>query len=177
MLKGDFGSMAGKRRDTKEQTAQNACNGNSIKQIIDDFRVKVLCESLKCPNRCQCIPQGLATFLVMGDICTRSCTLCSTKKGKPLPLDSEEPLNIARAAKQLNLKYLVLASVTRDDLPNGGAGHIASNRFMAQNRLKLLIYLLKKKKCQCHSNKCNTDSTPQRMIRERVVVLLHLKCH
>lgn len=117
--------MVGKQRDVTEQKAQTNCNHENAKKIINDLNVQVFCESIKCPNRCQCITQGLATFLIMGEICTRHCTLCFAKQGEPLPLDPDEPRNIAQAVNQLKLNYVVLASVTRDDLPDGGAAHIA----------------------------------------------------
>jgi lipoyl synthase len=117
--------MVGKRRNIIKQQPQNGCSRENTKKIIDDLNVQVLCESIKCPNRCQCITQGLATFLIMGDICTRDCNLCFVKHGKPLPLDVDEPENVAQAVKQLDLNYVVLSSVTRDDLPDGGAAHIA----------------------------------------------------
>jgi lipoic acid synthetase len=79
--------------------------------------------SANCPNRGQCWSRGTATVLILGNICTRNCRFCSVTKGKPEPPDRTEPARIAQLAKKLNLRYLVITSVDRDDLPDGGAGH------------------------------------------------------
>jgi len=80
-----------------------------------------ICTSGKCPNMGECWVAGTATLMILGDICTRSCKFCATKTGKPLPVDESEPEKIAQSVKQLNLKHVVLTSVDRDDLPDGGA--------------------------------------------------------
>lgn len=88
--------------------------------------VHTVCESALCPNRGECFQNGTVTFMIMGDVCTRSCTFCSVNKGLPVSLDNTEPEKVASSAKKLNLKHVVITSVTRDDLPDGGAGHFAA---------------------------------------------------
>jgi len=91
--------------------------------IIVSQNLHTVCRSGKCPNLGECWNQGAATFMIAGDICTRSCKFCNVKSGKPLPLDSEEPENIAKSIRELGLKHAVITSVDRDDLPDAGAGH------------------------------------------------------
>ncbi|MGQ9732144.1 MAG: lipoyl synthase, partial [Candidatus Zipacnadales bacterium] len=85
-----------------------------------------VCQSARCPNIGECFSAGTATFLLMGDICTRNCGFCAIKSGQPQPLDAEEPLRIAETVAAMGLKYAVLTSVTRDDLPDGGAQHFTT---------------------------------------------------
>lgn len=87
--------------------------------------LKSVCQSAHCPNRSECWSQGTATFMILGETCTRSCRFCSVKTGKPSPPDAGEPGKLAEAVKALGLKYAVITSVTRDDLPDCGAGHFA----------------------------------------------------
>jgi len=93
--------------------------------LLKELNLHTVCDSALCPNRGECFKKGTATFMILGNICTRNCQFCAVEKGKPLPLDSEEPYHIAQAAKHLNLKHIVITSVTRDDLPDGGAKHFA----------------------------------------------------
>jgi lipoic acid synthetase len=92
-----------------------------VKGIIDEQGLHTICSSGRCPNMGECWGAGTATFMILGEICTRSCKFCATKTGKPLPLDADEPDKIANSVKLLNLKHIVLTSVDRDDLPDGGA--------------------------------------------------------
>lgn len=97
--------------------------------VSDVMRTKVLhtvCEEAHCPNLGDCWGHGTATFLLMGDICTRGCSFCAVMKGRPHPLDPSEPERIAHAVEDLKLQYAVLTSVDRDDLPDEGAGHFAA---------------------------------------------------
>jgi len=91
--------------------------------IVGSLGLETICMNANCPNRGQCWARGTATVLILGNICTRGCKFCSVAKGKPLPADITEPGRIAELAKKLNLHYLVITSVNRDDLPDGGAGH------------------------------------------------------
>jgi lipoyl synthase len=91
--------------------------------LLEGLNLHTVCDSALCPNRGECFKKGTATFIILGNICTRNCGFCAVKKGKPLPLDPEEPYHIAQAAKHLQLKHIVVTSVTRDDLPDGGAEH------------------------------------------------------
>jgi lipoyl synthase len=92
-----------------------------VKGIIEEHGLHTICSSGRCPNMGECWGVGTATFMLLGEICTRSCKFCATKTGKPLPLDKGEPEKIANSVKLLNLKHVVLTSVDRDDLPDGGA--------------------------------------------------------
>jgi len=93
--------------------------------LLKELNLHTVCDSALCPNRGECFKKGTATFMISGNICTRNCQFCAVEKGNPLPLDLEEPYHIAQAAKHLNLKHIVITSVTRDDLPDGGAKHFA----------------------------------------------------
>lgn len=93
--------------------------------VIADLRLETVCESAKCPNRTECWSKQTATFMVLGNVCTRPCGFCSVPKGKTETLQADEPERVAEAAERLGLRYVVITSVTRDDLPDGGAEHFA----------------------------------------------------
>ena len=92
-----------------------------VKSLVKTSRLHTICEEAKCPNLAECWSHGTATFLILGDVCTRWCGYCSVKTGKPGKVDFEEPKKVADAVKKLNLRYVVITSVTRDDLDDGGA--------------------------------------------------------
>ena len=92
-------------------------------KLIDELGLETVCESAKCPNRSECWSSRTATFMVMGDVCTRPCGFCSVKKGRTQPLQDDEPQRVAQAAARLGLAHVVITSVSRDDLPDGGAEH------------------------------------------------------
>jgi lipoyl synthase len=94
-----------------------------IKAILRENRLNTVCEEASCPNIGECFGNGTATFMIMGDKCTRRCPFCDVGHGRPDPLDAEEPANLARTIAALKLKYVVITSVDRDDLRDGGAGH------------------------------------------------------
>ncbi|MGQ7843902.1 lipoyl synthase [Granulosicoccus sp. 3-233] len=94
-----------------------------IKQMMRELKLSSVCEEASCPNLGECFSHGTATFMIMGDICTRRCPFCDVAHGKPNPLDTDEPANLAKAVAQLGLKYIVITSVDRDDLRDGGASH------------------------------------------------------
>jgi len=94
-----------------------------IKQILREHRLFTVCEEASCPNIGECFGKGTATFMIMGDKCTRRCPFCDVGHGRPDPLDTEEPLNLAKTIAALKLSYVVITSVDRDDLRDGGAGH------------------------------------------------------
>jgi lipoic acid synthetase len=99
-------------------------NGNHFTaRLIEELRLETVCESAKCPNRMECWSQKTATFMILGNVCTRPCGFCSVPKGKTEPLEADEPQRVAEAAARLGLKHVVITSVTRDDLPDGGAEH------------------------------------------------------
>jgi lipoic acid synthetase len=92
-----------------------------IKAIVDENRLHTVCESAACPNRGECWSLGTATFMILGNICTRSCGFCNVQTGKPSELDLDEPVRVAQAIKKMNLSYVVITSVNRDELKDGGA--------------------------------------------------------
>jgi lipoic acid synthetase len=94
-----------------------------IKSILREHRLHTVCEEASCPNIGECFGKGTATFMIMGDKCTRRCPFCDVGHGRPDPLDAEEPLNLARTIAALKLRYVVITSVDRDDLKDGGAQH------------------------------------------------------
>lgn len=95
------------------------------KRIVDNHCLHTICSSGRCPNMGECWGRGTATFMIAGDICTRSCKFCNTKTGKPLPLNTEEPNNVAKSIALMKLDHAVITSVDRDDLPDLGAKHWA----------------------------------------------------
>jgi lipoic acid synthetase len=96
---------------------------HEIKRILREHRLHTVCEEASCPNIGECFGKGTATFMIMGDVCTRRCPFCDVGHGRPLPLDAEEPLNLAQTIAALRLAYVVITSVDRDDLRDGGAQH------------------------------------------------------
>ena len=99
---------------------------NQIKQSLRDNSLHTVCEEAACPNLGECFSHGTATFMIMGDLCTRRCPFCDVAHGKPQALDANEPINLARTVQDMGLKYVVITSVNRDDLRDGGAGHFAA---------------------------------------------------
>jgi lipoic acid synthetase len=96
---------------------------HEIKKILREHRLHTVCEEASCPNIGECFGKGTATFMIMGDKCTRRCPFCDVGHGRPDPLDPDEPVNLARTIAALRLDYVVITSVDRDDLRDGGAGH------------------------------------------------------
>ncbi|MBI3065104.1 MAG: lipoyl synthase, partial [Deltaproteobacteria bacterium] len=115
-----------------------------LKRILREKNLHTVCEEARCPNIGECWGNKTATFLILGDTCTRGCRFCSIDKGKPAALDPEEPRNVALVVKDLGLDHIVVTSVNRDDLSDGGAGHFAKTVFWIKNlnpgiRVELLI--------------------------------------
>jgi lipoic acid synthetase len=103
-----------------------AGNGNAYTQkLLDDLHLETVCENARCPNRPECWSRRTATFMILGNVCTRPCSFCSVPKGSPLTVEDDEPARVAEAVVRLGLKHVVITSVTRDDLPDGGADHFA----------------------------------------------------
>lgn len=92
------------------------------RSIIKEYGLHTVCDAAGCPNRGVCYAEGTATFMILGNVCTRNCRFCTVDKGKPTPHDPDEPRRVAEAVQQLGLDYIVITSVTRDDLDDGGAG-------------------------------------------------------
>ena len=98
----------------------------NVRKILKHNCLNTVCENARCPNKNECYTKNTATFLIMGNNCTRNCRYCNISCNRPEPLDPQEPKHIAKAVKDLGLKYTVITSVTRDDLPDGGAQHFAN---------------------------------------------------
>lgn len=114
-----------------------------IKQILREHKLHTVCEEASCPNIGECFGGGTATFMIMGDKCTRRCPFCDVGHGRPDPLDVDEPLNLAKTIAALKLKYVVITSVDRDDLRDGGAGHFVEciqrvRELSPQTRIEIL---------------------------------------
>ena len=97
-----------------------------VRQIVEKHNLHTICSSGRCPNQAECWSRRTATFMILGDICTRGCRFCATQTGRPLAPDPEEPRQIAESVSLMKLRYVVVTSVTRDDLPDGGAAHWAA---------------------------------------------------
>ncbi|MEG1414822.1 MAG: lipoyl synthase [Mucinivorans sp.] len=102
---------------------QQSAAYSSVASLVREHNLHTICSSGKCPNMSECWAHGTATFMIAGDICTRSCRFCATKSGRPAALDADEPLKIARSIQIMGLTHCVITSVDRDDLPDGGAAH------------------------------------------------------
>ncbi len=117
---------------------------NDVKKLLREHNLVTVCEEASCPNIGECFSKGTATFMILGDVCTRRCPFCDVAHGKPLPPDVDEPANLARSIGLLKLKYVVITSVDRDDLRDGGAKHfsdcLAAIRISSPDtRLEILI--------------------------------------
>ena len=99
---------------------------DEVRKLLLDLKLNTVCESARCPNQCDCWARGTATFLIMGNCCTRNCRFCAVNHGAPETLETDEPARVAEAVKALGIKFAVITSVTRDDLPDGGAAHFAA---------------------------------------------------
>lgn len=99
---------------------------NDLKKLLRENKLVTVCEEAACPNLPECFTHGTATFMIMGDKCTRRCSFCDVAHGRPDPLDPEEPMHLAKTIAQMGLRYVVITSVDRDDLRDGGAGHFTA---------------------------------------------------
>ena len=104
----------------------NTDTTKNVRHILKNHCLNTVCENARCPNKNECYTKNTATFLIMGNNCTRNCRYCNISCAKPEPLNFDEPIQVAQAVKDLGLKYSVITSVTRDDLPDGGAEHFAN---------------------------------------------------
>ncbi len=115
-----------------------------IKSLLREHELHTVCEEAACPNLGECFSHGTATFMIMGDVCTRRCPFCDVAHGRPKPLDVDEPEHLAQAVAKMDLKYVVITSVDRDDLKDGGAGHFnacieAIRNKAPQVRIEILV--------------------------------------
>lgn len=104
---------------------QSGANKEQVEALLKSLSLHTVCEEANCPNLMECFCRKTATFMILGRICSRNCTFCNVEKAIPQPVDPDEPAHVARAVYELNLRHVVVTSVTRDDLPDGGAGHFA----------------------------------------------------
>ena len=116
---------------------RNVDADHELKKMLRIRALHTVCEEARCPNRNDCFARGAATFMILGDVCSRSCGFCSVKTGRGLPLESlsDEPQQVAEAAAQLGLRYVVITSVNRDELPDGGAEHFVRTIHAVRRRL------------------------------------------
>lgn len=133
-------TIDGKKGDTQRlpewlrRSVLNTEANRGTRQILKSQGLNTICESGRCPNKGECWSKGTATFMLMGAVCTRTCSFCAVNKGKPDPLDPEEPGRIVEAARQMNLRHVVLTSVNRDELPDQGSSHFATTiRMLYEN--------------------------------------------
>ena len=117
---------------------------HEVQALLNSLHLNTVCSEASCPNRGECFKNKTATFMILGENCTRNCRFCTVSKGKVTPLDPNEPENVAKAAKELGLKHVVVTSVTRDDLPDNGAGHFAETikqirKYLPQSTVEVLI--------------------------------------
>lgn len=123
---------------------QGSAESNKVKVLLSELKLNTVCVEANCPNRMECYERKTATFMILGRNCTRNCTFCNVTKLTPDPVDQEEPMKIAEAVVKLGLKYAVVTSVTRDDLPDGGAKHFAAvvhaiRKLSPDTKIELLI--------------------------------------
>lgn len=116
----------GKRPPWLVQRAPRPEDLSAMATLLQGHRLHTVCEEARCPNQGECFAHGAATFMILGKVCTRDCGFCSVTPGVPASLDPGEPLRVAHAAQDLRLRHVVVTSVTRDDLPDGGAQHFAA---------------------------------------------------
>lgn len=134
-----------------------------VRHILRDKHLNTVCEGARCPNKNECYQHNTATFLIMGNNCTRNCKYCNITTAKPEPLDLEEPKHIAEAIKELELDYAVITSVTRDDLPDGGAEHFANciyeiKKLSPNIKIEILTPDFRSKKSRTEFNKDSLDT-------------------
>ena len=106
-----------------------------VERVLTELDLNTVCQGARCPNRCECWSRGTATFMILGEQCTRNCRFCAVPQGVPAPVDPTEPQRVAAAAERLGLHYVVVTSVTRDDVADGGAGHFAETIRAVRQRL------------------------------------------
>lgn len=116
--------------------------GEPVRQLIQSLKLDTVCTAAHCPNQCECFAKGTATFMILGSRCTRNCTFCAVDSGEPMPVDPGEPERLARACQILGLQHVVITSVTRDDLPDGGAEHFAQTIHAVREKCDTIVEVL-----------------------------------
>ena len=120
---------------TAPPPGQRSGLAKSVERMLDNLGLHTVCQEGRCPNVAECLGENTATFMILGDVCARGCRLCAVKRGCPSPPDPTEPARVAQAAARLGLSYVVITSVSRDDLPDGGASHYAETMRAVHHRL------------------------------------------
>lgn len=110
--------------------------------LLEELRLETVCDNAKCPNRMECYSQKTATFMILGNVCTRPCGFCAVERGHPQAIEEDEPARVAEAAHRLGLRHVVITSVTRDDLPDGGAEHFRRCTLAVRERTAAAVELL-----------------------------------
>ncbi|MGI8978392.1 MAG: lipoyl synthase [Pirellulaceae bacterium] len=110
--------------------------------LLEELKLETVCENAKCPNRMECYSQKTATFMILGNVCTRPCGFCAVSRGRPDELSADEPQRVAEAAFRLGLRHVVITSVTRDDLPDGGAEHFYQSVLAVRERTSASVEVL-----------------------------------
>lgn len=126
---------AGRKPDWLKRRLPSGETFNQVRELIEAGKLHTVCQEAKCPNIWECYSHRTATFLILGERCTRSCRFCSVASAPPEPLDPQEPDRVAEAVARMGLKYVVVTSVTRDDLPDGGAAHFAATLRAIRHRV------------------------------------------
>jgi lipoic acid synthetase len=115
----------------------------TVRALLEELGLTTVCQNARCPNIMECFTRKTATFMILGNVCSRNCGFCAVNRGTPLPVDPEEPQHMAEAVSRLKLRHAVITSVTRDDLPDGGAGHFANViRAIRQHSPNVIIEVL-----------------------------------
>ncbi len=125
------------RREVPKGNANHFTEG-----LLDELRLETVCDNAKCPNRMECYSQKTATFMILGNVCTRPCGFCAVHRGRPEALESDEPARVAEAAARLGLAHVVITSVTRDDLADGGAEHFYETVIAVRERTGATVEVL-----------------------------------
>lgn len=113
-----------------------------VSKLMNDLALNTVCQEARCPNIFECWHAGTATFMILGEVCTRRCTFCAVTKGKPLAADPDEPRRVAEAVERMGVRHAVITMVNRDDMPDGGAGHIAKTVLAVRERTRANVEVL-----------------------------------
>jgi lipoic acid synthetase len=132
---GTAAGSAGRKPEWLKKPLPRASAVHEMETVLRSRRLHTVCESARCPNKGECFERGTATFLIMGGLCTRDCRFCSVDHGTPMGLDPEEPARVADAAALMGLRHVVITSVTRDDLADGGALHFVETVRAVRERI------------------------------------------
>ena len=131
-----------KKRVRAGDAAADGDAGALVRELLRELRLDTVCRAAHCPNQCECFGHGTATFLILGPVCSRNCTFCAVDSGTPAPVDEDEPERVAEAVARLKLRHVVVTSVTRDDLYDGGAKHFARTITAIRRRCAAVVEVL-----------------------------------